>query len=241
MSAVVRATASLVMTVGIALTWMISVSAASWSETELRTAVDIEMMKGHLIAAGENYKMGEITRARAHASHPMQEHHGALPKHHPTLEKALRQNLTELYREVRPGGDVQAYAKKVQETFILLDQSVKALIPAEVLQNANFKIALLARLLEAVEGEYEEAVQEGKVVNLEEYQDAYGFLQRAKVLALDLLGRLKAEDRRWMGSLMTELEEAIPSITPPSPPVAPERVREKVSALEEILKRAAGK
>ena len=241
MSMVGRATASIVVTVGIALAWTIPVLAASWSETELRTAVDIEMMKGHLIAAGENYKRGEIILARAHASHPMEEHHGALPKGHPTLEKALRQNLTDLYRDIRPGGDVQAYAKRVQETFTLLDTSLKAMIPAGVLQDRTFKITLIARLLEAVDGEYEEAIQEGKVVNLVEYQDAYGFLQRAKALTLDLLGRLKAEDRRRIGGLMTELEEAIPSIMPPPAPTVLEKVREKVSAIGEILKMAAGK
>lgn len=200
-----RMTAFIMGAIGMALAWMIPASAASWAETEIRTAIDIEMMKGH-----------------------------------PTLEKALRQNLTDLYRDIRPGGDAQAYAERIQETFTLLDQSLKAMIPAGVLQDRTFKITLLTRLLEAVGGEYEEAIQEGKVVNLVEYQDAYGFLQRAKALALDLLGHFKAEDRRQIGSLTTELEVAMSSIIPLPPPTAPETIKEKVSVLVAILKGGRG-
>jgi hypothetical protein len=40
---------------------------------------------------------------------------------------------------------------------------------------------------------------------------------------------------------MMELEEAVSGIMPPSPPIAPEAIKEKVSALMEILRGAAGK
>jgi hypothetical protein len=95
---------------------------------------------------------------------------------------------------------------------------------------------VLATLLEAIAEEYAEAVQDGKVVNLAEYQDAFGFLQRARALYEPLAGRLLAQERPRLQTHWTALEEAIPEVMPPAAPASSTAVEGHVRAITAVLK-----
>ena len=77
------------MLLGLLLTWTMPAGAASRTDAHLRLATNIEMMKGHLLSALENHKLGQIPLAQAHAAHPLHEEYKALPttfrKHHAEL------------------------------------------------------------------------------------------------------------------------------------------------------------
>jgi hypothetical protein len=128
----------------------------------------------------------------------------------------------------------------VQGAAQLLEQVEMILIPAEIRTTLSFQAAVLIQLLDEVAEEYSEAVQDAKVVNLPEYQDAFGFLQRAGALREQVLTQLKDSDRQHLHALWKPLEEAIPSIMPPLPPKSAQAIESHISALVTLLKGLEG-
>lgn len=218
---------------------------SSWTEDQLKIATTFELMKGHLISARENAKQGKIPLAQAHAAHPLHEEYAELPSTfaatHPALDKTLREDLTRLQQSVDGGHDATAIGKAVDGVFKHLDHSLQTVIPADIRESARFRSAVVIHLIDTIEEEYDEAVDDGKVVNVAEYQDAFGFLQRVRALANQLTDGLQAEDRKQLTSLLKSLEDALPTITPPASPVSSEVVNKQANTLVALLKKNTAK
>jgi hypothetical protein len=216
-----------------------------WTEDQLKIATTFELMKGHLISARENAKQGKIPLAQAHAAHPLHEEYAELPStfaaDHPALDKTLREDLTRLQQSVGGGRDATALGKAVDGVFKHLDHSLRTVISADIRDSAQFRSAVVIHLVEAIEEEYDEAVDDGKVVNVAEYQDAFGFLQRVRALTNQLADGRQAGDRQQLTSLLKSLEGALPTIAPPASPVSPEVVNMEANALVALLKESTAK
>jgi hypothetical protein len=216
------------------------VGAGAEMAPDVHTAVQIELMKGHLIAAVANYERGQTALAQAHAAHPLHEHHRELPasfaKARPELDGQLREALAQLQRGL--GGQLAAgtAAKQAEVATQLLDEAA-ALIPADRRNAPAFQAAVLTGLLEEIGEEYEAAVEDGEVVNLAEYQDAFAFLQRARVWLQRLAARLPSDDRQALQRLWAKLEDALPAVMPLSPAASPTAVEEHLRAIAAIVKR----
>jgi hypothetical protein len=227
---------------GLQLAWAVPVgSAVAEMARDVHAAATLEMMKGHLIAAFENFKRGQTPLAQAHAAHPLHEHYPELPdtlaKEHPALDRQLREALTHLQQGLgsqTTSGDV---AQKMEAASQLLDQAAGALISAETRRAPAFQAGVLIALLDEVAEEYTEGVEDGRVVNLAEYQDAFGFLQRARALHEPIAGHLPAEDRRRVHTLWKALEEAMPGVMPPASPASAKAVERHIHAITAVLKR----
>lgn len=202
-------------------------------------AAHLELMQGHLIASLENYKLGQTALAQAHAAHPLHEHYRQLPaafaKDHADLDKLVQDTLARLPQSLNDNVDIHTYATQIQDTTRLLEQVSMILIPTDIHTTPAFQVAVLRHLLEEVAEEYAEAIKDATVVNLPEYQDAFGFLQRARTLKEPVAAQLKESDRQQMQALWQTLEEAIPSIMPPASPKSVQAVEAHVSALLALL------
>ena len=129
----------------------------------------------------------------------------------------------------------------VHGVFKHLDHGSRTVIPADIRDSAQFRSAVVIHLIEAIEEEYDEAVDDGKVVNVAEYQDAFGFLQRVQALTNQLADGRQAGDRQQLTSLLKSLEGALPTIAPPASPVSPEVVNKEANALVALLKKSTAK
>jgi hypothetical protein len=241
---VIPRTLSVALVWGCLLSWMIvpnSASSGEGMEEYVRVAARVKMMQGHLIASLENHKLGQTPLAQAHAAHPLHEDYGELPdtfaKAHPDLDKMVRDTLARLPQALGKETETSAYAKQVEAAIQLLDQVAIVLIPPDARKLPAFQAAVLTDLLEEIEEEYDEAVKDGKIVNLAEYQDAFGFLRRAHVVKEQLSGQVKGGDQQQMQTLWNALEEAIPGIMPPASPKSSQVVQGHVNALVAILQR----
>jgi hypothetical protein len=226
---------------GLLLAWAAPVGAAeAATERDVRTAATLEMMKGHLIAAYENYQRGQTPLAQAHAAHPLHEDYRELPdtlaKDHPALDRQLQEALTRLQQGLGSQTTSDNVARQVKAASELVEQAAGALIPAETRRAPAFQAGVLSALFDAIAEEYAEAVQDGNVVNLAEYQDAFGFLQRARALHEPLTTRLPAEERARLQTLWTALEEAMPGVMPPASPASAAAVEGHVSAITAVLR-----
>ena len=230
--------------VGLLLNRMTSAQSSRWTDAHLRIATQLELMKGHLTSASADYKLGKIPLAQAHAAHPLHEEYKQLPAtfqaDHPEVDKALREALTRLQQDIAGEGDVAAFVKDVEMALESLDQALRTLIPADVRNTLSFQSAVLAALVGEVGEDYGQAVQAGKLINLVEYQDAFGFLQRVRVLLAQLAERLQPGDRQQMTAHLWSLQEAMPAIMPPASPTSSQAVQEQTTTLVELLKKRAG-
>jgi inorganic triphosphatase YgiF len=227
---------------GLLSAWAVLIgAAAAGMERDVHAVATLEMMKGHLIAAFENHQRGQTPLAQAHAAHPLHEQYPELPdtlaREHPALDRQLREALTHLQQGLGSQATSGDVATQVETASELVDQAAGALISAETRHAPAFQAGVLSALLEEIAEEYAEAVQDGKVVNLAEYQDAFGFLQRARALHEPLAGRLPAEERARLQTLWKALEEAMPGVMPPASPVSSKAVEGHVRAITAELKR----
>ncbi|MFQ5658210.1 MAG: hypothetical protein ACE5G5_11760, partial [Candidatus Methylomirabilales bacterium] len=170
------------------------VAEATLSAHHLRWGVNIELMKGHLISSLENLRVGDQALAQVHASHPVSELFDfvapPLRARSPGFESELRRLLTELQQKLDSGLQPVEYERILVQVFAVLDQALNMLIPPNILAEAGFQVAIISHLSQTASHEYHEGVRDGRVVALVEYQDAYGFVQRAQTLARSLKGEI---------------------------------------------------
>jgi hypothetical protein len=152
----------------------------------------------------------------------------------------VQEMLARLPQSLSAKVDIETYATQVQDAARLLEQVGVILIPAEIRTTPTFQAAVLIHLLDEIAEEYSEAVKDAKVVNLPEYQDAFGFLQRARALREPVSTQMQDSDRQQMLALWTILEETIPSIMPPSSPKSAQAIENHVGALVTLLKGIEG-
>jgi hypothetical protein len=209
-------------------------------------AADIEQARGHLLASREVYRRGQHVRAGVHAAHPIQELGYRLWRPvaavDPDLSARVQAALKEPGRAVQARLPVREYDALVERTGALLDRAVARVVPEAVRSDPRFLARVIDALLTAIDEEYAEAVAEGRVVLEIEYQDAWGFFQRLRVLWPSLRRRLTGAPAAAAAGAdvhLAFLERAFPGIEPPAAPVPVERVKQALDAVGAAL-RAAG-
>ncbi|HEY6959954.1 MAG TPA: FTR1 family protein, partial [Candidatus Limnocylindria bacterium] len=194
--------------------------APATSRDAVNVVVRIEKVRAHLLAAREDAAAGRWDLAATHAAHPaedLQPIDSALAKRDPQADAALRAALIAV-REAASAHD-PAIADAVATADRALESATR-LIAGDAATSEAFRSAVASGLLELSTTEYGEAVSDGRLVAESEYQDAYAFLTRARVLVPTIDGDLAA---------------ALPRIAPSAPFVAPERYEALVDAEKDAL------
>jgi hypothetical protein len=208
--------------------------------------VTLEEAKGHFLASRASYRLDQHVRAGVHASHPIQELGYRLYRPvtavDPALGKRVETGLKEPGRAVEARVPASEYDAVVTRALALLDEAGQRAVPAETLKRPAFQARVIRGLLDLVVEEYDESVAKGKVVVEIEYQDAWGFLQRARTLYEAVKARLRFGDARAAKAIDEQfrtLTTAIPSVTPPKAAMSAERVRAAADAIANAVEQAA--
>ena len=217
------------------------VAEATFSAHYLRWAVNIELMKGHLVSSLENLRVGEKALSLVHASHPVSEQFDfvapPLRARSPGFEIRVQRLLIGLQEKLDGGVQAMEYERILAQMFAVLDQALKMLVPGDILAEPGFQAAVISHLCQIASHEYHEGVHDGRVVTVVEYQDAYGFVQRAQALANNnLKGQLPAA----VFDLLSQMAEAFPSVTPPERPLPPAKVSAAAQHLTQAISGMAG-
>jgi hypothetical protein len=164
----------------------------------------IEQIRGHLDQALINKESGNNTLAQAHSLHPIEEVYSTiedqLANQNSTLNQTLSaalQNLSSSVTNVTP----QEFQNQIDQIDMLLNNSIQTLVPnSEYNNNPAFNASIVAHLLDLAEHEYGEAVANGTITEVVEYQDAQAFIHRAENV-------FKSSASRINQSLAHEVEE----------------------------------
>jgi hypothetical protein len=188
-------------------------SVANETTTTMATASDvtlvefvssIEQIRGHLEQALINKESGNNTLAQTHSLHPIEEVYSSiedqLVNQNSTLNQTLSGALQNLSSTVT-NATLQDFESQIDYVNMLLNNSVQAVVPSsELNNNPAFNASVVGRLLRLAGHEYEEAVANGTIKEVVEYQDAQAFIHRAESI-------FKSSVSRMNQTLAHEVEE----------------------------------
>ena len=146
---------------------------------------NMEQIRAHLNAAMMNKQAGNNSLAQAHTLHPIAEIYSSIEPQianaNMTLNQTLASNLNELSQMVN-SSTTDEFNTQAQKINRLVNQTVKQVVPVQTVDNSTFGLAVVADLLSIASEEYGEAVENGTIKEIVEYQDGQAFVSRAQDL-----------------------------------------------------------
>jgi hypothetical protein len=170
-----------------------------------------EYIKGHLEQAVANKQAGNTELAIAHAGHPIEEvftlMEGPLSEASPQRAIDLKDALEDLPNSIQ-SDTVQVLSQKVADINGMLDEAVEVFAGEEAEELAT-KAGVITGLLETAAIEYEEAVANGQVIEMIEYQDASAFISRAEAVYETIQAEIDAHEAEEIAELFEELNSSV--------------------------------
>jgi hypothetical protein len=156
-------------------------NASQVNSTQIGFVSSIEQIRGHLNAAVMNKEVGNTTLAKAHTLHPIAEIYSSIEPQisnaNITLNETLATNLNQL-SEIVNASSIDEFDAQSQATNGILNQTLQQVVPAEIADNSTFRLGVVSDLLSTASVEYGEAVENGTIKELVEYQDGQDFVSR---------------------------------------------------------------
>jgi hypothetical protein len=214
--------------------------ASTLNATLVEFISNIEQIRGHLDQALVNKESGNNTLAQAHVLHPIEEIYSSieeeLTNQNSTLNSTLSAGLQNLSSSVTTAR-LEEVHDQIQSINELLNNSVQAVVvpSSEVSINPAFNASIVARLLHVAGHEYEEAVANGTIRAIVEYQDAQAFIDRAESIFQSTASRINQSLAPEIGEVNESFSNLNDSIMNTEQPEAVERtINGIVSELAEI-------
>lgn len=173
----------------------------------------IGLMRGHLWVGIKLYREGHLAMAKTHMKHPKDELYAGLePVFKARGVEGFAEELTVLANAVNNEKGDEA----VESSYEILLEAITA---SEGIDNMTAKDALvsISQMIRTAADEYAIGVKSGKIVNVHEYQDAYGFTE----IAIERLERLNekqqaqaADDIAKTKDILINLRTLWPTVNP---------------------------
>lgn len=236
-------TPALALVLGLLLSACQTASTATPGEVVLGASV--EQARAHLQAALDNAGSGSWDAAAVHAAHPA-EAMPAIDRMLTTANAGAAASLRTSTAAVVGGAqarDLPALRAAVRDADDRLAAVPATVMRADRVADLSYRASVVATLVGAAADEYGEGVEDGRLANAVEYQDASAFLQRARAVwgeidAAVAAGAPATHDEIAEG--LTALGAAMPGFAPPTPPIAAEQVEALAHDVQRELREAIG-
>lgn len=164
---------------------------------KLEFAGTLEETLGHFWALEQNLDENNSELALVHATHPISELYDTMSEHlenNPDFNAKLQQTLTGLQNKANTDvtrEDAQAAIDDAKEIVV----EARELVVGDKLSNdANFKMQLINQLLETAKVEYKEAVVDGMIKEMAEFQDGSAFVWRSQQIFAEVEEQIEPTD-----------------------------------------------
>ncbi|SME89483.1 hypothetical protein SAMN06265365_101218 [Tistlia consotensis] len=175
----------------------------------------LERLRGHLMAGMALYRKGEPRAAEVHLEH----HAAAL---HEDLEEAFEARgvaafedrievLAKAVEDGAPADRVAADEAALQQALAAAEAAVAGLPLGE-------RMEVVEELVRSAGRDYGSAVKDGRIVDVTEYQDAYGFLQSAQRLVEAARPAASGKAATALQQIQQQLDLARPALAEVLPP-----------------------
>ena len=211
---------------------------------QVTIAEQLAQIRGHHRVALELFEADDVKGAAVHAAHPIEELLAALSNEldehggdTATLEEKLEAVRTIVAENGSPEDLSAAIDAAHEETLVAVDVLI------DDPEDPAFVGSTVAQLLGTVAHEYEEAVGDGGIELLPEYQDGYAFLLEAQALYEPLEADIEAdepEEAEEIEEAFGVLANAFPSAQPPDDLASEEDVEVAASLIGHELEETVG-
>jgi predicted secreted protein with PEFG-CTERM motif len=188
-----------------------NVYAESAYEEKLEFAEALEEMLGHFWALEKNIdeKNGEL--ALVHASHPIAELYSVikpeLNEHDSELDLRLQNSLTDLPITVK--SNPEKIQTSIQDIKGIIEEARTIVVGDELSGDISFQLDLIKSLIHTAEVEYEEAVSNGEIHEMAEYQDGSAFVWKSEQIFDSIKTELPEQKADEIGEFYEDLWMAI--------------------------------
>jgi hypothetical protein len=164
----------------------------------------LEQMNGHLDASIINVQGNNSVLAVAHALHPIEEIvdiiNNRLIQTNEILTKEFTNKLNNYVQTVKSNG-LNKIMKEKAELENLLNDALDQSISLEKRTNRDYILNVTAELITIASEEFNEAMYNGQIINLLEYQDGQQFIKRAIMLLEDSQAFLSDNDKKYIDKI----------------------------------------
>lgn len=179
----------------------------------------LEEMLGHFHAIENNLDENNRQLATTHALHPVAELYDLispeLQEHDVELDSELRQTLIELNDKTTSVGVTREQAQEAIDEAKDLIEITRATVVGDEYDKTNFKIKLIIGLLETSIAEYGEAVANGQINEMAEFQDGSAFVWRSQQIYSTIEAEIPEHEDEEITEFYEDLWEAYDSKADP--------------------------
>jgi hypothetical protein len=201
-------------TSGVANATMTSTATAP-NATFVEFVSNVEQIRGHLDQALVNKESGNDTLTQAHTLHPIEEVYASIEEQlvsqNGTLNETLSVALQDLSSSV-PNVGPEEFGSRIDSINSQLDNIMQTLVPSSELSNPAFNASVVARLVHIAGHEYGEAVANGTIIEVIEYQDGQAFIHRAQSIfnsSASSIDQSMAQEIEEVNELFSNLNTAV--------------------------------
>jgi hypothetical protein len=201
-----------------AILFAVGFSYAHAEESEKESfASALEETLGHLHALELNLDESNSELARTHATHPIAELYESmkpeLQEYDADFDAKFEAALTELADKTVDATREEAQAA-IDEMKSMVDEARTLVVGDELSSDPNFRLALVRTLVETAGAEYAEAVEDGTITEMVEYQDGSAFVWRAQQIFSEIKVDLPEHEAEEIEEFFADLDSAIRDIAP---------------------------
>lgn len=187
---------------------------------KLEFGAALEEALGHFRALEMNLDEGDTELAITHATHPIAELYDVikptLAAADPSLDAEFGMVLEDLKHKASTTVPRAQAQSAIENAKNLVEESRMAVIGADISANATFKLMLMSTLLETSIAEYAEAVENGRITEMAEFQDGSAFVWRAEQILMTIEDDLDHHDYDEFVEYFGEINEAYEMLLDPS-------------------------
>ena len=180
----------------------------------------LEETLGHFRALELNLDAGNGDLARTHATHPVAELYDSMKPTLAAADPALDRKLGTILDELRDKASTEVSRSEAQSAIDDAKEAVEearmAVIGADLSTYYGFKLMLMTTLLETSIAEYGEAVSDGGITEMAEFQDGSAFVWQAEQILRTMEGDLDGDDYEELVEVFDEINEAYDDRLDPS-------------------------
>ena len=188
------------------------------NEEKVGFAGSLEEALGHFKALEDNLDDNNAELALVHATHPIVELYDSMKPQLTASDPALDQRVQEILNNLGDRTDSSVSRAQAQSAIDDAKEVVEiartAVVGDYLSQKTDTKLALMRGLLETSVAEYGEAVENGAITNMPEFQDGSAFVWRASVILDEI--RSDVDGAQAMDSAFSQLNSAYDRRVAPS-------------------------
>ncbi|MCA9812428.1 MAG: PEFG-CTERM sorting domain-containing protein [Nitrosarchaeum sp.] len=157
---------------------------AETDQAKIDFASSLEETLGHFWALEQNLDDGNAELALIHATHPIAELYDVmkpeLKSADPQLDAQVQKTLMELQNKATTTVSRTQAQQAIDDAKNVVQIARSTIVGDELSEDSNFKLELMKTLLETSVAEYSEAVSDGMIGEMAEFQDGSAFVWRSQ-------------------------------------------------------------